>query len=253
MTFETDTRPELEFLETYPEFEWGEEFGSPLFESETSAGRGALPASPQLRAAIQEHQDAHRKLMETVAKMRRHIAVRDGRLQFTLPARSAAEAAARLGVPQSLFSHLHKSMTISNTHAGRRRAMGTTAIRPASKMPARVDAELESGPLCRGVTKYEPAWYGPRLWLDECKTQALVNALKGGGAVGGPAIAASCVAATGGVATPACAALGALPAAAGFLIDAVDKWGGSQGVILTWTWVTVATPFTGILPIVTPQ
>jgi len=39
--------------------------------------------------------------------MRKYLVVRNGRLHFTLPARSAKEAANRLGIDHGLFSHLH--------------------------------------------------------------------------------------------------------------------------------------------------
>jgi hypothetical protein len=87
-----------------------------------------------------------------------------------------------------------------------------------------------------------------RLWLDECKAQALVNTLKGGGAIGTP----SCVALAGPEAAPVCGVLGGLSAGFGFLIDAIDKSGGSQGVVLSWTWVNLL-PGTGITPIVVSQ
>jgi hypothetical protein len=50
-----------------------------------------------------------------------------------LPARSAAEAAARLGVAHGLFSHLHKSI----------KSMNIRNARAAPKRPGSREAELE--------------------------------------------------------------------------------------------------------------
>jgi hypothetical protein len=66
--------------------------------------------SAQLRARIQRHRSAYTKLKNAVATMRPHIAVRNGRTDFALPAPSAREAARRLGIDNGLFSHLLKSL-----------------------------------------------------------------------------------------------------------------------------------------------
>src|SRR5262249_21114274 len=98
---------------------------------------------------------------------------------------------------------------------------------------------------CAGVTKSEIVWWGIRLWFDECKTQALVSALRGAGSA-----ADLCGSAFGPEAAVACKLIGV----SGSLVDAIDKWGGNQGVILSWTWVQIAEPIVfPVIPIVTSQ
>ena len=238
---------ETELEGEHSELEWESGLYSQLSQAELPPRRTRVAISPRMMAEVERHKAAHDRLMRAVAAMRKHVAVRNGRLHFTLPARSTYEAAAKLGIDHSLFSQLHKSMKARNAHAARRGLMVTG--RGRSRATVSTEVETESSPSCAGVTKVETVWWGIRLWLDECKTQALVNTLKGGGAIGTP----TCVALAGPEAAPVCAVLGGLSAGSGFLIDAVDTSGARQGVILSWTWLQIAYPFTGLVPTVVSQ
>jgi hypothetical protein len=214
--------------------------------------KSGSPLSPQLRARIQRHRQAYAKLKNAVAAMRPHIAARNGRLHFTLPGQSSREAAGTLGIDHGLFSHLLKSLQ-ARTLVARRLGLGSTRS-PIQAAPAR-EWEWESEVSCAGVTKTENPWWGIRLWLDECKTKALVNWLKAGGPVTGTACAAVIP-----EAAPVCAVLGVLGTAEGFLIAGVDDWGGDQGVVLNFTWANLAAALlpppidlAGVIPIVVSQ
>jgi hypothetical protein len=245
--FETLDELETELAGGNSELEWESSLYPQLGEAELPPRRTRVAISPRMRAEVDRHKAAHDRLMRAVAAMRKHVAVRNGRLNFTLPARSTHEAAAKLGIDHSLFSRLHQSLKARNDHAARRGLMATGGSQ--SRATVSTEVESESRPSCAGTTKVETVWWGIRLWLDECKTQALVNTLKGGGAIGTP----TCVALAGPEAAPLCAVLGGLSAGSGFLIDAVDTSGARQGVILSWTWLQIAYPFVGLVPIVVSQ
>jgi len=227
----------MESSEAYPEIGLETAEGAEVGVA-AAAGRAALALSSNLRAQIQKHRDAHARLMRAVEAMKKHIAVRNGRLHFTLPARSAAEAAARLGIDPKLFSHLHRSIRHRNVRLARAVAMQGAAPR---RVTVSSEIQMEDG-TCAGVTKSETVWWGLRLWLDECKTQSLVSALKGAGSA-----SAVCAAAFGAEAALACGLIGV----SGVLVDSIDKWGGNQGVILSWTWLQISGAIA--TPIVTSQ
>jgi hypothetical protein len=240
--FELLGESEAEQEHGYPEFEWENSLHSRFGDGELITRRARATISPQMRAQIEKHRAANEKLMRAVAAMRKHVSVRNGGLHFTLPARSTHEAAAKLGMDHSLFSNLYNSLNARNSR------FGLVATRSGqSRATISAEVESESSPSCAGVTKVETVWWGIRLWLDECKAQTLINALKGGGAIG-PA----CVALAGPEAAPACAVL-PLSAGFGFLTDAIDKSGGSQGVVLSWTWANLALPSGGVTPMVVSQ
>jgi hypothetical protein len=208
--------------------------------------------SAQLRARIQRHRSAYTKLKNAVATMRPHIAVRNGRTDFTLPAPSAREAARRLGIDNGLFSHLLKSLKARVLMASQ---LGPGSARAPFQTAAAREWEWESEVSCAGVTKAERPWWGIRLWLDECKTKALIEWLKAGGPVTGLA----CTAAVP-EAAPVCAALGLLGPLEASLIAGVDDLGGSQGVVLNFTWANLAAALlpppislAAVLPIVVAQ
>jgi hypothetical protein len=225
-TFEYN--PEAETYETGwgAETEWGGEV-----ELEEAA------SSAQLSARVQKHRNDYARLMKAVAAMRQHIAVRNGRPHFTLPARSTHHAAARLGIDHGLFSHLHRSLMMKKPLA--------------SQVTAAREFEWESGVSCPGVTNLETTWWGVKLSLDECKTQNLVDALKGGGG-GAGAICTIIGLASEGVGWVICKAIAGLASALGYLISGVDNWGGKRGVVLTWTWAQLL-PLVPVIPIVTSQ
>jgi hypothetical protein len=227
-TFEYN--PEAETYETGwgAETEWG---GEVELEEEAAS-------SAQLSALVKKHRNDYARLMKAVAAMRRHIAVRNGRPDFTLPARSTHDAAARLGIDHSLFSHLYRSLKMKKPLA--------------SQVTASRELEWESELSCAGVTNLETTWWGVKLWLDECKTQTLVDALKGGGVGAGAICAIIGLAGTAGAASPICAVIAALGQALGFAVAAVDDSGGKSGVVLTWTWAQLL-PGVPVIPIVTSQ
>lgn len=217
----------------------------PTLESE-------LPSSAQLRARIQRHRSAYAKLMKAVAAMRPHVAERNGSLHFALPARSMHEAAAKLAIDPGLFTHLLKALNARKLVASR---LGLGRARLPLPVTTAREWEWESEVSCAGVTQTENPWWGIKLWLDECKTKALVNWLQGGGAATG----AACTAAVP-EAAPACAVIGALGPAEGFFIAGVDDSGGDQGVILSFTWANLAAALlppplnlAAVMPIVVSQ
>jgi hypothetical protein len=196
------------------------------------------------RAEVQKHKTAYDRLMKGVAVMTKHVAVKGGRLHFTLPAASTQEAAAKLGLDHGLFKQLHSSLKARNAHIQRLGPVRKAG--PTSRPTINAEMEYES-PKCAGVTKKEGHWWGVKVWLDECKTAALVDAMKGGG-VGAGALCAI----LGLQSAMVCAAIAGLGQSGGFLISAVDNYGGKRGVTLTWTWYDFQIGL-GIIPIITPQ
>lgn len=209
----------------------------------SSVRRPAL-ADPALIAQAQKHKNAYARLMRAVEAMKKHVTVRDGRLHFFMPVRSAAEGAASLGIDHRLFNHLYNSLKIRSRHYHRlhpRPPMGAGAT--VSR-----EVQMESDSSCAGVTKVETVWWGVRLWLDECKTQQLITALP----IGSTALTPICSALGGAELAPICAVFGGLAAAEGPLIKWTDQSGGSQGVVLSWTWAQIM-PGTGVVPIIVSQ
>jgi hypothetical protein len=207
------------------------------------AVRRPASADPALIARAQKHKDAYARLMRAVEAMKKHVTVRDGRLHFFLPVRSAAEGAASLGIDHRLFNHLYNSLKLRSMHHHRLQP------RPAMGGGATVSREvqMESDSSCAGVTKVETVWWGVRLWLDECNTQKLLAAIPKGAA----AVSALC-AAVGGEAKIVCPVFSLIAAVEAPLIDWTDTSGGKQGVVLSWTWAQIM-PGTGVTPIVVSQ
>jgi len=203
---------EAELEGGYPEFEW-EGSLHPRFEGELPLGRRAV-ITPQLRRQIEKHKLAHDRLMRAVGAMRKHVAIRNGRLHFTLPARSTHEAAAKLGIAHRLFLQLHNYMKRRNT-------------RHTSRPSFNAEAAFESGRRCDGVTKIEGYWWGHEIWLNDCDTGAMLTVM--GGAVAGATACAKIP-----PLTLVCSVLAGLGIAYTVIIDAVNKHGGNRGVIITW-------------------
>jgi hypothetical protein len=156
--------PEMEALQSQ-HFEWGSE-----------AEWGGVAISPRMRAEVEKHKAAHDAFMRAAALMRKHVSVKNGGLHFTLPARSTNEAAAKLGMDHRLFCHLYKSLKARNARL--KRGELVTARSGQSHAMISREEEAESSPSRAGVTKFETVWWGLRLWLDECQTQALVDTSK---------------------------------------------------------------------------
>jgi hypothetical protein len=217
------------------------EWGSP---SMRPGLRRPVSADPALIARAQKHKNAYARLMRAVEAMKKHVTVRDGRLHFLLPARSAAEGAASLGIDPGLFNHLYNSLKIRSSHHHRLQP------RPPMSAGATVSREvqMESDSSCAGVTKVETVWWGVRLWLDECNTQKLLDAIP----KGAPAVSTLCGMVVGGEAKAVCPVFALIAAVEAPLIRWTDASGGSQGVVLSWTWAQLM-PGTGVTPIVVSQ
>jgi len=84
---------------------------------------------------------------------------------------------------------------------------------------------------CAGRTTVRWHWYGPRWYLDECKTQALI----GGIAMGAGAAA---IASFLGVNIPADVIAGVLTFVGGWVV-VVDGWGGNHGIWIQELWYPV--------------
>ncbi len=204
---------------------------------------GVAPASlssQQLQADLQRPRDRYNRVMRAAAAMRKHVAFRNGKLQFALPAQSTREAASKLGIDHTAFAHLHDSMKNRNLLAARAGTTRNPLAPPLSKQ-----AEFESNPACKGVTKFESHWWGSKIWLDSCMAGQVGENLKIGAPVG-----AIC----GVLGAAPCTVLAGLTAANGFRIVGANNGGGNQGVILTWTWAQLVPPlFEPFLPLITSQ
>jgi hypothetical protein len=210
-----ESEPELEAA--YPEYGWESGLYSRFREGELAPRRTKVAISPQIRRQIEKHKLAHDRLMGGVAAVRKHVSLRNGRLYFTLPARSTRDAATKLGISHGLFMQIYNSMKRSG-------------VQNISRPILSAEAEFESRQGCAGETSLNWRWFGAtELRLNECDTRTLTDLMKGGGA----AVGGACKF-LGPEGVLLCGVIAGLGIGFAYLIDAVDHHGGSQGVKFTF-------------------
>ncbi len=142
-----------------------------------------------------------------------------------------------IGVPDDIFQELSSGLAIANAHilAGDLQiediALSNGMNLLGQEAPVHVlspETMSAMGVTCAGWTGVIYTWYGPRYYLDECKTQALEGALWMGAG-------AAAIASFFGVDVPADLIGGILAIGAG-AIQAVDGWGGNRGVYFQTSW-----------------
>jgi hypothetical protein len=230
-----------EFLES------GNPFGFESFESEfmpqesfesyefgAELGQEVQGNAPTQQAAVQRHRNIHAIMMKTIRAMAQHIKPSNGLLRIRIPARNLTEAASRLGAHPRIIGNLLSSLRQRNARAQLKR----TPSGELSELGEMSEAELET-PSCPGLTTINTKWWGQEIWLNECHTKNLLDAMKVGGGVAGVC----------GLAVPhpvvngACKAIAVAAGLSAAVIGAIDNQGGNRGVIIyrpsvgpVWAW-----------------
>jgi hypothetical protein len=218
---------EMDFGEGEFEFEGGDfEMEADDFELESppAARRGAGAASDgNIKQAIARQRAAMTQLRQAIPRMARHIRKEGNRFRLVLPAKSLPEAAARLKVPAGTVRGMLQALKQANLRLGRGGRRGE------------IDMEEEVSGACPGETKVTTHWWGTKVFLNECHTKALVEALGGG-----MSAAAACA-----VAVPvphvkaACAIAAPLLGVGAAAIKAIDALGGNRGIIIRRLWASI--------------
>jgi hypothetical protein len=234
---------DVEF-EAYPEFE-GE--GEMLLEDETfmelpelsegdyEAGAfetdleaSARPSPTALRRRVEQQRLAHRKFLAAIRAVGPRVTLgKDGGFRLAVPARTATEAAAKLGIDAQTFQALFKSMRRRNAEMIARRSSQSEL------------EDLESAATCAGTTGVRSHWWGISVSLNECHTKALLDAMRAGSGVGtlcatvAPAPQVKVV----------CGALAALGGVGAAVISGIDSLGGNRGIVVSATWTSVVPPY----------
>ena len=180
-----------------------------------------LKTTPQggdnVQKKIQRLRGAHAKLSNAIGTMGKHVTQRDGALRLALKARNAQDAAAKLRINPRLFALLHNSMKRRNAQL-RARGQG------------KAELELEaSASSCPGRTEVSPAWWGIRIYLNECHTKALIDAISAGSGVAGICAAV----APAPQAKVACGVLSGLGGIGAAVISRIDSMGGNRGIVIS--------------------
>jgi hypothetical protein len=218
--FEGEDESESETFDTeLTDFEGEEEFAAP-------ARRGGATGNVQQKLAQQRA--ALARLRSGVQTVGRYVRKDGGRLRFTLPARSVADASAKLRIDPRLVSSLLKSLQKTNQRAA-------AGVGRRNELDMEMDETWgEVGGSCPGVTKATTHWWGIAIWLNECHTKALVEA-----AATGASGAALCAAvAPHPVAKGVCAVAAPIIGIGAGVIKAIDALGGNKGIIIRKPWIT---------------
>jgi len=234
---------EEEAFEIDPELdessEFGEEYEDTEFDPESDAyselGEGAFDGEfveeTQQRGStaqrkIQQLRVAHAKLSKAVGAMGKHVTQRNGALRLALKARNAQDAAAKLRINPRLFVLLHNSMKRRNAQ-----------LRARGQGKAELELEASSSP-CPGRTEVSPSWWGIRIYLNECHTKALIDAISAGSGAAGICAAVA----------PApqvrlvCGVLGGLGGIGAAVISRIDSLGGNRGIVISKVYVPFTPP-----------
>jgi len=198
----------------------------------TQTQRTARPRN--IQRIVNQQRAAMAKLGQAVQRMRPFLRKERGRIRFTLPVSTIEQAASKLRLEPAVVSALIKSLK----HTNQRLARG---------MPKSSELEMESGlysPIlgetptsCAGVTRVTTHWWGIRVWLNECHTQALQGAIWGGTGV---ATVCSVVAAEAVVTIPLtliCGVIAGAGAIGAGAIQAIDGLGANRGIVITKAWI----------------
>jgi hypothetical protein len=186
---------------------------------------------------VNQQRAAMTGLGQAVQRMRPFIRKERDRIRFTLPVSTIEQAASKLRLEPAVVSSLIKSLK----HTNQRLARG---------MPKRSELEMESGfyssilgetsASCAGVTRVTTHWWGMRVWLNECHTQALQGAIWAGTGVGTICAAVAAAAAETVVTIPVALICGVVAGAGAIgagAIQAIDGLGSNRGIVITKTWI----------------
>ena len=205
-----DTESDSE-SDTYLELEEGEgEFDGEFFEETSQGGNNVQKKIQQLRAA-------HAKLSMAVGAMGKHVTQSNGAHRLTLKARNTQDAAAKLKINPRLFALLHNSMQRRNAQ-----------LREGGRRKSELELEVSAGS-CPGRTEVSPHWWGIRIYLNECHTKALLDAMAAGSGAAGLCAAV----APAPQVKVVCGVLSALGSIGAAVISRIDSAGGSRGIVIS--------------------
>jgi len=193
----------------------------PAQVNSTMAEQTRMP-NALLQQKVQQHQNAHVQLMRAIGAIGKYVGRRNGVFHFTLPARTPGEVAARLRIDPQMAVSLLDSMRRRNAQ-----------LRPGQSGTAELELELGEVPACPGRTAVEVSWWGVRIWLNECHTRDLLDALRVGGGLG---TLCSAIAPIPHVKL-VCGILAASAGIGGGVINYIDRRGGNKGVVFIRPWI----------------
>jgi hypothetical protein len=187
------------------------------FEFADEKGGGGGGGGADVQRKIQQLRNAHATLSRAVGTMGKHVKRKGGAMRLAIRARNAQDAANQLRINPRLFNVLHNSLKRRNAQ-----------LRSGGRAGAALEMEASTTP-CPGRTEVKPSWWGVQVWLNECHTKALIEALKAGTGAG-----ALCVA----VAPPpqvklVCGVLAALGTVGAAAIAGIDSLGGNRGIVIS--------------------
>jgi hypothetical protein len=223
--FEGESESESETFDTeLADFEGEQEQEQ---EQELGMPRTFMPSTVDMQRHIARHRALLERLRRGVQGVGRHVRKEGNRLRFTLPVKNLAELARRLGIDPRILLALLKSMQRTN----QRLAAGRTA--------GELDPEMdetwgEVGGSCPGESKITTHWWGVAFWLNECQTQGLIKATQAGGAA---ALACARLIPDPRVKAVCQIAQYVIPIG-GQVIGAIDRAGGSKGIVVRKPWIT---------------
>ena len=185
---------------------------------------------------VQKMQEKKAKREHAIQEMEKHLSVaKDGTI--VLGAKSATD----IQVDPDSFNELSSSLQAVN-HLLKIGQLRPTDIRLKTEMqsPMMASETVTAAGTCNGVDYFGTYWWGMRLYVDECGTQDIINAIKLGAS--GAAALAAYLAWTGHPAL-ILGLVSALLALSAGLLAWIDELGGYKGLEFSITWIFVASWF----------
>lgn len=185
----------------------------------TKNSTGSLPADP---AKARKHDQVRDEYEGAIAAIEQNLdRSPDGKFHLKV------SDARKLGIRQDVFDHLRWSLERTNEMI----AKGEVKVEAVRRHGDMQLAPRQAAAVCNGRDLLLTYWWGTKVYVNECLTQAIEHAL---------AIGAGAVAIAGLLSV-----IGAVPAAivGGFLgieseyIQLIDALGSGQGVIFNQPWV----------------
>ncbi len=185
---------------------------------------------------VQSLQEKKAKREHAIQEMEKHLSVaKDGTIVLNV------KGPADIQVDPDSFKELSTSLQSVN------QLVRTGQLRPSqihlkteTQSPMMAESIVTAAGTCNGTDYFGVYWWGMRLYIDECVTQDVINAIKLGAA--GAAAVAAYLAWTAHPALLAALVAALLMLSAG-LLGWVDELGGYRGLEFSVTWLFVVSWF----------
>ncbi|NOK64218.1 MAG: hypothetical protein GFH27_549323n43 [Chloroflexi bacterium AL-W] len=179
----------------------------------------------ELDRQIEEQLKLQKEYERAIVLMEQHLNVQfDGTFTLDVPNGAA------IGVDEQIFNDLYQAM--QNTNASIQAGVVSPAEVSMHTFSTSID-EPTSIDACSGRTGVDFFWWGQRVYLDSCNTQAITDTAKGVGAtVGGLCAVLSGMPGVNVPGLPTCVVAAAILAIGGFVIDGIHTAGGRNGIYI---------------------